>query len=241
MPHSPSFLPPVALLAGGLATRLHPTTLTIPKSLIEVAGEPFIFHQLRLLAREGVREVVICGGHLGERIEAAVGDGSRFGCRVRYSYDGEALLGTGGALQKALPLLGSTFMVMYGDSYLDIPFGPVYEAFRAFGQPALMTVFRNEGKWDTSNIAFEGGLIRRYDKTNRTPAMQHIDYGLSVLNASVLEARPEGAFDLAELFKALVAAGQMAGYEVTKRFYEIGSPEGLAETDAYLRAQRKTA
>jgi NDP-sugar pyrophosphorylase family protein len=229
-------MPALALLAGGLATRLRPITEKIPKSMVEVAGEPFIAHQLRLLVREGVSDVVICTGYHGEQIEAYVGDGSTFACHVRYSADGDKPLGTGGALRRALPLLGERFLVMYGDSYLNTHFRSVCEAFSSAGLPALMTVFRNEGRWDTSNVEFADGIVRRYDKLNRTPAMHYIDYGLGVLEAGVVREYPEGAaFDLAELYGGLAGRGMLAGYEIRERFYEIGSPAGLAETDAFIR------
>lgn len=228
-------MPPLALLAGGMATRLRPVTASIPKSMVEVAGEPFISHQLRLLAREEVTDIVICCGYLGDQIIDFVGDGARFGCRVRYSSDGDRPLGTGGALRRALPLLGERFMVMYGDSYLEVNFREVFDAFRRAGKPALMTVFRNVGRWDTSNVEFVNGAIRRYDKVNRNPAMLHIDYGLGVLDAGAMGAHPvDHAFDLADHYRDLVRRGLLAGYEVHRRFYEIGSPAGLAETDAYL-------
>ncbi len=230
---------PVAILAGGLATRLGPLTAVTPKSLVEVAGEPFISHQLRLLRREKVESVVLCIGHLGEAICAFVGDGRAFGLDVRYSFEGKRLLGTGGALRRALPLLGDVFMVFYGDSYLDIEFAPVLRAFESSRMPALMTIFRNEGRWDTSNVIFDGSRVLRYDKRARSADMQYIDYGLGILNSAVL-AGPVGdeAFDLSEVYGALAAAGQLAGYEVEQRFYEIGNPSGLAETDAFLRQRR---
>lgn len=231
-------MPPVALLAGGLATRLRPLTETVPKAMLEVAGEPFIAHQLRLLRREGISRVVICTGYLADRIVAYVGDGSRFGVSVTYRIDGPKLLGTGGALRAALDELGGEFLVMYGDSWLDIPYAPVVEAFRASGGPALMTVFRNDGQWDTSNVWFEHDRIRLYDKRARLPQMRHIDWGLGMLRAEVLAARPANEpFDLAEVYSALSREGRLAGYEVTTRFYEIGSAEGLKETDALLRRQ----
>jgi NDP-sugar pyrophosphorylase family protein len=229
-------IPTLALLAGGLATRLRPITATIPKSMVTVAGKPFIAHQLRVLAREGVNDVVICSGHLGEQIMEFVGDGAKYGCRVRFSPDGDHPLGTGGALRRALPLLGDHFMVMYGDSYLDTNFRRVSEAFDTIGLPALMTVFRNEGRFDASNVEFAGGRIVRYDKVNRTPAMRFIDYGLSLLKANIVEEQPPNvAFDLADLYCGLADRQMLAGYEVHERFYEIGSPDGLAETDAQLR------
>ena len=231
-------LPPLALLTGGLATRLRPHTLRVPKAMIEVAGVPFIAHQLRLLRREGVARVVLCVGYLGEQIEAFVKDGSQFGVAVDYCYDGASLLGTGGALRKALPLLGPEFLVMYGDSWLDTSFAPIVAAFRESGKLALMTVFRNAGQWDVSNIWYERGAIRRYDKRERVPQMQHIDWGLSVVDAALLARQPaDTAFDLAAVFSDLARRDELAGYEIATRFYEIGSVEGWRETDALLRGQ----
>jgi NDP-sugar pyrophosphorylase family protein len=229
-------MPALALLAGGLATRLRPLTLAVPKSLVDVAGEPFVAHQLRFLARQEMTDIVICAGHLGEQIAEYVGDGARFGCSVRYSFDGDRLLGTGGALRKAMPLLGERCFVMYGDSYLPTRFVPVLRAFEGAGLPALMTVFRNAGRWDTSNVEFVDGVIRRYDKVDGTPAMLHIDYGLGIVAIDAQKAWPaDGAFDLADFFRDLARRGLLAGFEVSERFYEIGSPSGLAETDAFLR------
>jgi MurNAc alpha-1-phosphate uridylyltransferase len=232
-------MPALALLAGGLATRLRPITATIPKSIVTVAGKPFIAHQLSLLAQQSITDVVICTGYLAEQIESYVGDGSRFGVRVHYSQDGDKPLGTGGALRRALPMLGERFMVMYGDSYLRTSFRPVYAAFRASGRPALMTVYRNANKIEQSNVEFVDGTVRRYDKVHHTSAMLHIDYGLGVLDASALSARPtEVAFDLADLYQDLANRGLLGGYEVSERFYEIGSPAGLAETDALLQMNK---
>ncbi|MBV8671958.1 MAG: nucleotidyltransferase family protein [Acidobacteriaceae bacterium] len=228
-------IPQLALLAGGLATRLGPLTARVPKSLLPIAGEPFIAHQLRLLVGQGVCDIVICSGHLGEQIEEFVGDGSRFGCLVRYSHDGDVPLGTGGAIRNALPLLGPCFWVMYGDSYLTAPFAPALRNFRDSALLALMTVYANADRWDSSNVSFNGGKILRYNKSRRYPGMQHIDYGLSLFSASVFAQWPEGsAFDLADLQSRLVEQGIMAGHEVFDRFYEIGSPTGLHETELFL-------
>jgi NDP-sugar pyrophosphorylase family protein len=229
-------MPPLAVLAGGLATRLRPLTATTPKSLVGVAGEPFIAHQLRLFVRNHIEDIVVCTGFLSDQIEEFVGDGSRFGCRVRYSRDGERRLGTGGALRRALPLLGERFFVTYGDSYLTVPYRPIWEAFRDGGWPALMVVLRNEGRWDTSNVAFSDGMVERYDKRERTETMRYIDYGLGAIDAAALAEWPaDTEFDLAAFYGDLVRRHQLAGYEVYERFYEIGSPEGLRETDALLR------
>ncbi len=228
-------LPPVALLAGGKAERMRPLTDSVPKSLLPVAGQPFIAHQLALLRREGAEKVVLCVGHLGGMLQDYVGDGRKFGLAVEYSFDGAVPLGTGGALKRALPLLGDSFLVLYGDSYLDIAFAPVVDGFRASGKPGLMTVFRNENRWDGSNVDFDGQAIRRYDKRHPTPSMQHIDYGLGILAAAAFDPfADDQAFDLAELYAGLADRGALAGFEVYRRFYEIGSKAGLAETERYL-------
>ncbi len=229
--------PTVAILAGGLATRMRAVTTTVAKSMLPVGGEPFIGHQLRLLARQRFRRVVLCCGHLQEQVRAYVGDGAAFDVYVRYSSDGVQPLGTGGALRQALPLLGSRFLVMYGDSYLAQPLQPVWDGYLASGRAALMTVFRNLDAWDKSNVEFADGRIQAYDKQQRTPAMQHIDYGLNCFSADAFDSWPEGSrFDLADVQRRMLNLDQLAGFEVTERFYEIGSPAGLAETDALLGA-----
>jgi NDP-sugar pyrophosphorylase family protein len=230
---------PVALLAGGLATRLRPITETIPKALVTVAGAPFLYHQVRLLYGAGIRKVVLCVGYRGEMIEEQFGDGRGYGVQLAYSYDGPELLGTGGALKKALPLLGKQFLVLYGDSYLPIDYAAPVRAFLRDGKLGLMTVFRNEGRWDTSNVRFQDGVIKDYSKKKQTLEMRHIDYGLGVLNSAALAPWPEGAaFDLADVYRDLIARNELAGFEIGQRFYEVGSPEGLAELDAQLRSQQ---
>ncbi len=229
----------VAILAGGLATRLRPLTETVPKALLELNGEPFALHQLRLLQSKGVRRVVFCVGYLGESIERAIGNGARLGLQLDYSFDGPALLGTAGAIRNALPKLGDSFFVMYGDSYLPCDYAAIARAFEAAGVLGMMTVFRNEGKWDTSNVEFEGGTIVAYSKTDRNPRMRYIDYGLGVFRADAFHGLPAGkACDLADLYTDLLQRRQLAAFEVRERFYEIGSPEGLRETSEFLAAQR---
>ena len=226
---------PVALLAGGLATRLRPITETIPKALVAVAGEPFICRQLEYLAAQGIRRVVLCIGHLGEMIQAVVGDGSRFGVDVAYSPDGPLLLGTGGALKQALPLLGERFFVLYGDSFLPVDFCAVQQAYLRRGKGALMTILENRDRWDRSNVHFRDGTILEYNKPAPRPDMRHIDYGLGVLSRHALESHPAGEiFDLAELYHCLSLQGELGGYEAHERFYEIGSLCGLQETEAYF-------
>lgn len=226
---------PAAILAGGLATRLRSETTTMPKALVEVAGRPFAEHQVEWLQRQGVDRIVFLVGYRGEMIAAALGDGSRWGVTIEHVFDGETLLGTGGALRRARGRIGPRFVVMYGDSYLDCDLPEIERAFAASGRRGLMTVFRNDDRWDASNVQFEAGRIVRYSKQDRTPDMHHIDYGLGVLDGDVFERyAPEVPFDLATVYRDLLAADDLAGFEVTSRFYEIGSPEGLAETRARL-------
>lgn len=227
---------PVAILAGGLATRLRPLTETIPKSLVEVAGEPFLAHQLRLLRSTGIVKAVICAGYLAEQIQDFAGDGSRFGMHLSYSLDGPTLLGTAGALRRALPLIpGDNFLTVYGDSYLPCDYAAVARTFLESGKRGLMTVYRNQGQWDTSNVEFRDGGILRYDKKNRTPEMHHIDYGLGAFHRSIFEEIPEGTpSDLAAVYQELLAAGDLAAFEVPQRFYEIGSFAGIQELTEFL-------
>ena len=290
-------LAPVAILAGGLATRLRPVTETMPKALIPVNGEPFINHQLRLLQKQGVRRVVLCLGYLGEMVEEVIGDGKQFDLTVSYSYDsspvafcaagkcgpvvtplpaaknatgllgenGESydalatsppsplvgeggaqrrvrgiqqnLLGTAGAIKKALPLLGDTFFVLYGDSYLTCDYRAAQAAFNTSNKQALMTIFHNEGQWDTSNVEFQHGQLLAYSKRERTERMHHIDYGLGIFNSASFDLVPANTtYDLALLYEALLKNNQLAGFEVNERFYEVGSFTGIEEFEYYLNA-----
>jgi len=225
----------VAILAGGLATRLRPLTENLPKSLVEIQGEPFVAHQLRLLQAKGVEQVVLCVGYKGEMIRDVTGDGGRFGLKVGYAFDGPSLLGTAGAVRNALPLLGGSFFVMYGDSYLTCDLGALARAFFSSGKLAMMTVFHNKGLWDTSNVEFANGRIIAYNKANRNARMHYIDYGLGVFRAEAFTA--SSSPDLAEVYAELLQSGQLAAHEVPERFYEIGSPEGLQDTVRFLASR----
>jgi MurNAc alpha-1-phosphate uridylyltransferase len=231
---------PVAILAGGLATRLRPITETIPKALVEVAGKPFIVWQLDYLRGQGVCRVVLCIGYLGEMIEALVGNGERFGLEVSYSPDGPKLLGTGGALKKALPLLGENFFVLYGDSFLPINFLQVQQAYVQSKQQALMTVLKNGDLWDKSNVLFIKGQLVEYNKRTPKADMAYIDYGLGVVSTDVLAPYPaDEPFDLADVYQELSTKGQLSGLEVYVRFYEIGSHEGLKEAEDFFFTKEK--
>jgi NDP-sugar pyrophosphorylase family protein len=226
---------PVVILAGGLATRLRPVTEKIPKALVEVGGQPFIVHQLRLLRSHGVRHVIISAWYRGEMIREFVGDGNRFGMKVEFVFDGDTPLGTGGAIRQALGLVDGPFFVLYGDSYLPCNYADIQAFFARHSQPGLMTLFRNQGKWDSSNVEMASGQILSYDKINRTPRMEYIDYGLGLFQPEVFLPLPEGQpADLAEIYQSLVTTRQLLAYEVHERFYEIGSFDGLRELDGLL-------
>jgi NDP-sugar pyrophosphorylase family protein len=227
-------MPPVCILAGGLGTRLGERVAQTPKPLLEVAGQPFLIHQLRLLARHGVHDVVLCVGYRGEQIESAIGS-RRLGIEISYSFDSPELDGTLGAVRRALPLLGERFLVLYGDTYLRIDYAAVARAWRDSGLPAVMTVLKNDGRWDTSNVVYRDGIVVRYDKRTPTSEMHWIDYGLGGLTVDAVSAVDDDDNDLAHLYQRLAALNRLCGYEATKRFFEIGTPVGLKETDAFLR------
>jgi NDP-sugar pyrophosphorylase family protein len=228
----------VVILAGGLATRLRPITETIPKAMVEVEGKPFILHQLELLRRNGLTQFVICAGYLGEQIEQFLGDGSSFGLAVTYSYDGEQLLGTGGALKNASALLDDTFMVLYGDSYLDIDYKDIGNHFHKNNALSLMTVFQNADQWDKSNVIYDNGQVILYDKKHPTSKMKYIDYGLGMLRKTTLDLIPANTvYDLSDLYNLLSKQGQLLGYQVHQRFYEIGSFDGLEDMNHKIRQE----
>jgi N-acetyl-alpha-D-muramate 1-phosphate uridylyltransferase len=231
---------PVAILCGGMGTRLYPLTQHRPKSLVEVLGEPFLAHQLRLLKASGIERVVLCTGHYGENLRDYTGDGKRFGLTVDYSFDGPVLLGTGGAIRQALPLLGSEFFVLYGDSYLPCDYQAIANRFHRSEKQALMSVFQNEGQWDSSNVEMsDEGTILAYDKKNPNPRMRHIDYGLGAFCSSAFSRMPANErFDLADLYGQLLADGELCAYPVDQRFYEIGSLEGIKELTTFLSQGR---
>jgi NDP-sugar pyrophosphorylase family protein len=227
-------LPPICILAGGLGSRLGELVRDIPKPLIEVAGEPFLLHQLRLLASEGAGEIVLCVGYLGEMIEKRIGT-ERFGLRISYSFDASELDGTLGAIIRARALLGNRFLVLYGDTYLRMDYAAAVDGWLKSGLPAMMTVLRNDGRWDTSNVVYAKGRVLAYDKQTPRSEMRWIDYGLGGLDQKVLDLALAGNSDLAGLYSQLAREGSLYGFEAHERFYEIGSPEALAEAQAFLQ------
>ena len=220
-------MPTIAILAGGLATRMRPLTDDCPKALIPVAGEAFAAHQLKLLAANGFKSVVFLIGHLGEQIVETIGNGEAFGLDVSYKSDGPYLLGTGGSLASALPMLGDPFCTIYGDSWLDFDYAGAVQRFRQAAMPALMTVIDGSRGSEAPNVDYCDGIIRRYDKADPSPEMQHIDYGFGIYAASVFAGVPaDRPTDLASIQSRLAAEGKLAGYETTIPYYEVGSFSG---------------
>jgi N-acetyl-alpha-D-muramate 1-phosphate uridylyltransferase len=230
---------PLVLLAGGLATRLYPVTHSIAKSMIEIAGKPFISHQIELLKSKGIEKIIICAGKYGEQIQDFVGDGANFGLNVYFSFDGEKLLGTGGAVKKALNFVENEFFLMYGDSYLDIDFKAINKYFQGFDKLGLMTVLKNDNLWDRSNVIFKDGKLLKYSKKEYDSEMNYIDFGLGVLKKKSFEFYKEtDTFDLSDLYSNLLEKEELIGYEVFNRFYEIGSFKGIEETEDFLNNRR---
>jgi len=224
----------LVILAGGMATRLYPVTLEIPKSLIDINGKPFIQHQIDLIKSKGINKIVLCLGNFAKPIEDFLGNGNSDSFDIKYSYDGDTLLGTGGAIKKAFPLLSDPFMIMYGDSYLNIEYIDILNYFNNFDKSGLMTVLKNENKWDKSNIVFKEGKIIKYDKVDDSE-FEYIDYGFSILRkGALIPFMSEDKFDLKDVFKDLISKQEMLGFEVFNRFYEIGSFQGIEETKDYL-------
>jgi N-acetyl-alpha-D-muramate 1-phosphate uridylyltransferase len=223
------------ILAGGLGTRMLPLTESCPKTLLPVRGRPFASHQLDWLAAQGVTEVVYSIGHHGEMIRRYWESHASPVDRIRFVDEGAQLRGTGGALRLARErgVLDESFLVIYGDSFLPVEFAPIWDTFHVSGLPALMTVLRNEGRWDRSNAMYQDGRVTLYDKSGG-PGMQYVDYGLSVFRRELFGDGTPEVFDLSTLCHDLSMRGQLAGYEVFERFYEIGSPTGLRDLERYL-------
>jgi MurNAc alpha-1-phosphate uridylyltransferase len=226
---------PAAILAGGLGTRLKPFTVDMPKALVPVLGEPFVFHQLRLLRKRGIERVVMLVGQHGERVVETVGDGDNFDISVTYVFDGPTLLGTGGAIANARAALGEAFFILYGDSYLECDYQAVENTFQASGKDGLMTVFHNTGRWDTSNVHFEAGRILEYSKTDRAADMSHIDYGLGCFRAGAFDGIPtDRPTDLMTVQQRLLRTDNLGAFEVHERFYEVGSLDGIGNLEVHL-------
>jgi NDP-sugar pyrophosphorylase family protein len=230
----------ICILAGGKATRLHPLTLDIPKSLIDINGKPFIIHQLEILKNNNISKIVFCLGYLGDRIEEYLSKSefARNNFEMTYSYDPEEAPGTGGAIKNAKNLLPETFWIIYGDSYLDINFKEISDSYELSQKSALMVVYKNNNKYDISNVVFRDGLILKYNKIMYTNDMEYIDYGLGILKINAFEKFSD-TFDLSDVYSDLIINNQLAGFEVSQRFYEIGSFSGIEELKLFLSKKEK--
>lgn len=222
----------VVVLMGGLGTRLGDITRCMPKAMINIHGKPFFHYQLNLMKWYGFRKFLFCTGYRSDDISNYFGDGSEFGVEIKYSYDGPELLGTGGAVKNAFQLLEDNFVLIYGDSYMDIDYQEIlyyYNDALKKNYRGLMTVFKNNNRFDKSNVVYNNEKLVKYDKENMVPDMKYIDYGVSVLNRKVIEEIPECKVDIASVYGKVAADCKMAGHEVRNRFYEIGRPDSLKE------------
>jgi NDP-sugar pyrophosphorylase family protein len=227
---------PLAILSGGYATRLGSLTADTPKCLVEVNGRPFVDWQLELLIENGYSDFLFCVSHKAEAVQDYLGDGSKRGINIQYSVDGQTQLGTGGAVQKALPKLGEIFGVLYGDSYLPINYSAIEQEFLSSESHALMTIYKNENQFDSSNVKFVNGKLISYEKGTSDKGMHHIDYGITFFRERAFESwADQSSFDLSEVCKQLATREQLDGFEVFERFYEIGSINGIEELSQYLR------
>lgn len=228
----------VVILAGGLATRLYPKTLTIPKSMIEINGKPFIFWQLHKIKQNNIKDIILCVGNHFEQIVDYIKDGSKFGLNIKYSYDGESLLGTGGSIKKAQDLLDDSFFVIYGDSYLDVNYSQIEKLYNMSNKLGLMTVYKNNGKIEESNVIYKDNKIIKYNKKEKNQDMNYIDYGLGILNKKAFVIKKD-VFDLSEVYCSLIEKNQLIGCEVEQRFYEIGSEQGIKDTENFIKEEYK--
>jgi NDP-sugar pyrophosphorylase family protein len=224
------------ILAGGLGTRLLPFTESIPKAMVPVCGRPFLAYQLEYLSHHGIRDVILCVGHLGDKIESHFGDGRRFGLTIRYGHEGDRLLGTAGAIKNVEHLLSDVFFVTYGDSYTLVDFAAIMDYFISRDCLGLMVVLNNEDRWDRSNVVVDGEYVRVYDKQHRHTGMRYIDFGVSLFRREAFrDLTPGVPVDLNDVFQRLIAQKQLITYETHDRFYEIGSIAGLHELESLLR------
>ncbi len=223
------------ILAGGLGIRLRPLTDSTPKAMVPVRGRPFLTYQLEYLAHHGIRDIILCVGHLGDAVEDHFGDGRRFGVAIRYGREKDQLLGTAGAIKNVEHLLDDVFFVTFGDSYTVVGFEKIMDYFRRRDRLGLMVVFKNEDRWDRSNVVLDGEFVRVYDKQQMRPGMRYIDFGVSLFRREVFRDLPQGApVDLDDVNQRLIAQRQLLAYETHDRFYEIGSVTGLRELETLL-------
>lgn len=232
---------PITILAGGLATRLRPVTEKIPKSMVLINDQPFVFHQLQLLKEKRIEKVHFCLGYLGEMVEEYVRLHFKDAFELSFSYDGNPLLGTGGAVVNAFRFLPETFFITYGDSYLDVDYLAINNVYLAENQDdyGLMTVYNNAGKWDSSNVIFKNNILEYYSKKNKIESMNYIDFGIGILAKQHFKNRMLGEnFDLSEIYEKLSLEQKLIGFEVFNRFYEVGSFSGIEDLSNYLKIKQ---
>ncbi len=228
------FNPQIVVLAGGLATRLGELSKNQPKSMIKINNKPFLQYQLELFKKNGITRVLLCLGYLGEQIEKYFGTGSRFGMNIKYSYENKPL-STAGAIKNAGLLLDDEFFTIYGDSYVFLDFRDIYNYFHSKNKQALMTVYKNDNLYDSSNTVIQDEFVLKYNKHQKTSDMTYIEYGVNLFRKEILSKIPEDSYyELGDVFNSLIKDKELLAYQVKERFYEIGSLNGLADFKKYI-------
>jgi NDP-sugar pyrophosphorylase family protein len=228
----------IVILCGGLGTRLSHLTKYTPKSMIQIEGKPFLEYQIENLKKQSIKDIVLCVGHLSEKIEEYFGKGEKFEVNIKYSYEKEKLFGPIGALKNTEPLLEETFFIMYGDSYLSVDLHKVQNYFMQHDKPALMVVYKNQDKYDRSNLIVQDNMVIGYGEKERTRDMIYIDYGTSILRKKILEILPKDTpISTEQFFSDLVKKRELMAFEAEERFYHIGDLESLEEFRSYIRTK----
>ncbi len=231
----------IAILAGGLSTRLYPITKKIPKSMVKINGRPFFEYQIDLCKKNGIEEIVLCVGHLWEQIRNHFGDGSRFGIKIIYSVENERL-DTGGALKNALPHLDERFFVMYGDSYLDVDWQEIADFHEKSDALGLMTTYQNNWQIEPSRVLLTpNGYVAEFNKENPRPEMKFLEYGLNILPKFIINKIAEKSFPISRYFDLFIEKKQLISFESKKRFYEIGCREGKEAFKKYISKNNKNS
>ena len=218
----------VVIIAGGLGTRLYPITKRVPKSMVKVGPKPFFEHQIELCRKNGIRNIVFCGGYLWEEVWKYFGRGRGFGVEIDYSIE-EEILDTGGALKNAYPWLDREFFVLYGDSYLVFDWQEAYGFFTRSQAKGLMTVWEATNGFKPQVSIDERGFVKEFTKENFKPEMKYIEYGLNILKKNIIFEVPGEKFPIGDYFNLLIEKRSLVSFKVKNKFFEAGSFEGINE------------
>lgn len=218
------------ILAGGLGTRLSPITVDIPKPMVLIKDKPFLEYLILMLKKHSLKRILLCVGYLGRKIEAYFGNGLRWGIEIKYSYEKE-LLGTGGALKLASNLIEEKFLLLYGDSYLDINYNEFINFFERQKTTGSVVIYDNT-MGDTNvknNITIDGNLITIYDKNKKDARLKYVEAGVSIFRKRLLNLIDGNRFVSLEndIFPVLINQHELTGYKSKTRFYDIGTLDRL--------------